>query len=132
MRTLPISAKECGAAVIVAAFGSASVGGALRAIDPTAGTILTIGSPITLCGNEKRGRNAFTQRGHHLTPDRLAPLSNLVGRVGSNKERTGQRPWSVPKATKPLIRLQVGASPGGSPITVDSFVVGLPTDPEKT
>jgi hypothetical protein len=45
--------KVC-AAVIAAAHGSASAGRALRAIDPTVGTTLTIGRPITLCGSEKR------------------------------------------------------------------------------
>jgi len=74
LRTLLIAAKRCGAAAIVAALGSGSVGGPHRAI-----TIPRTGKPIILYGNDRASTLTPNARIPHLAPDRLAAGSNFVG-----------------------------------------------------
>jgi hypothetical protein len=70
----------------VAVVGSGIVSGSLRATDPTAGTTLTIGNPITLCGSE-RGLDA--ESAHRADPH-LAPTQTLgSGEFYWSEERIG-------------------------------------------
>src|SRR5262249_52901513 len=88
LRTLLIAAKRCGAAAIVAALGSGSVGAPHGAIDPTTGTIPRTGRPIILYGNDRAA--TLTAHARILTSPRI----DLVEFCWV---RDNQRPRSVRK-----------------------------------